>query len=92
MTEIDTYPHSNGGRLPYGKTYGGTFLRGYGREKTVIFEDATHAIETAKADGFLVASVYSPYEKDAVRVRTLSDVHIDAFDNMEAFWQFAEKL
>lgn len=62
------------------------------KEKTIVFEDATHAIETAKADGFLVASVYSPFEKDAERVRTLSDVHIDAYDNTEAFWQFAESL
>jgi hypothetical protein len=38
VAKIDTYPHSNGGRLPYGKTYGGTFLRGSGSEKTVIFD------------------------------------------------------
>lgn len=62
------------------------------KEKTVIFEDATHAIETAKRDGFLVASVYSPYEQDPERVRTLSDVHIVTYDNTEAFWQFAESL
>ena len=38
VAEIDTYPHSNGGRLPYRKTYGGTFLRGSEGIKTVIFD------------------------------------------------------
>ena len=38
VAEIDTYPHSNGGRLPDVKTYGVTFLRGSERGKSVIFD------------------------------------------------------
>lgn len=38
VAEIDTYPHSNGVRLPYGKTYGGTFLRGLEGKKSVNFD------------------------------------------------------
>ncbi|MGN0635126.1 MAG: HAD family hydrolase [Acutalibacteraceae bacterium] len=62
------------------------------KEKTVIFEDATHAIETAKKDGFPVAAVYSPYEKDPDRIRTLADVWIDNYSETEPFWRFAQAL
>lgn len=36
---------------------------GTAKEDTIVFEDAAHAVETAKAAGFLVAGVYDPTEQ-----------------------------
>ena len=34
------------------------------RAETAVFEDALHAVRTAKADGFPVVGVYDPYEPE----------------------------
>ncbi len=59
------------------------------KERTVIFEDALHAIQTAKADGFPVAAVYDPSEGDREEVRRLADAYIPDYAHTEAFWRFA---
>ena len=53
------------------------------RSTTVIFEDAFHAVQTAKADGFIVVSVFDESEKQQRELRSLSDYHIANFAHMK---------
>ena len=62
---------------------------GADRNTTVIFEDAVHAIQTAKADGFAVVAVFDYSEKQQKEIRDLSDCYVADFKQMEAFWEFA---
>ena len=55
------------------------------RSDTVIFEDAIHAIETAKKDGFTVAAVFDESEKRQDEVRALADCYITSFEHLEQF-------
>ena len=59
------------------------------RGSSIIFEDALHAIETAKNDGFTVVSVFDDSEKRQDEVRALSDCYIRDFEHTEDFWKFA---
>ena len=53
------------------------------KKDTVVFEDALHAIRTAKAAGFRVAAVYDPSaEADQAEIRSLADYYIRSFDEM----------
>ena len=57
-------------------------LRG-NKKDTVIFEDAVHAIRTAKAAGFRVCAVYDPSaEEDQEEIQALSDYYIRSFEEM----------
>lgn len=58
------------------------------RGNTVIFEDALHAIQTAKADGFVVVAVCDNSEKRQTEIRELADYHIENFEQTEGFWKF----
>lgn len=58
------------------------------RSTTVVFEDAVHAVSTAKADGFTVAAVFDNSEKRQNEIRNLSDCYILNFENTEDFWKF----
>lgn len=49
------------------------------KEKTVVFEDAIFAIQTAKNAGFVVAGVYERAEDHQKEVRRLSDYYIETF-------------
>lgn len=50
---------------------------------TVIFEDAVHAIRTAKDAGFRVCGVYDEVSKaDQEEIQKLSDYYIRSFDEM----------
>ena len=49
------------------------------REKTVVFEDAIYAMETAKNAGFLVVGMFDKAEKDQRRVQNLADHYIKYF-------------
>ena len=53
------------------------------KKDTVIFEDALHAIETAKAAGFRVCGVYddSAWE-DQEAIRRIADYYITSFEEM----------
>lgn len=62
---------------------------GADRSNTVVFEDAFHAIRTAKADGFAVAAVFDNSEKRQSEIRELSDCYIRDFKHTEDFWKFA---
>ena len=53
------------------------------KKDTVIFEDALHAVRTAKAAGFRVAAVYDPAaESDQAELRQLADYYIRSFEEM----------
>ena len=53
------------------------------KRDTVVFEDALHAIQTAKSAGFRVAAVYDPSaEEDQAEIRRVADYYIRSFDEM----------
>ena len=56
------------------------------RGNTVIFEDALHAIQTAKADGFVVVAVCDSSEKRQTEIRELADFYIESFEQTEKLW------
>lgn len=62
---------------------------GADRSTTIVFEDAIHAVQTAKADGFPVVAVSDNSEKRQNEIRTLSDCYIADFADTEDFWKFA---
>ena len=53
------------------------------KKDTVVFEDAYHAIQTAKAAGFRVAAVYDEAEEEnQPAIRQLADYYIRSFEEM----------
>lgn len=56
------------------------------RSTSVVFEDAIHAIQTAKTDGFVVVAVYDSSEKRQTEIRELSDCYLADFEHTEEFW------
>ncbi len=60
---------------------------GADRTTTVVFEDAIHAIQTAKADGFAVVAVFDNSEKRQNEIRDLSDCYIADFEHAGDFWR-----
>ena len=65
---------------------------GTDRSNTVIFEDALHAVQTAKADGFLTVGIYDPYLQEQQQLQTLCDCYLTDFHQTEHFWKFASRL
>ncbi|KNZ43371.1 HAD family hydrolase [Acetobacterium bakii] len=54
------------------------------KNDTVVFEDARHAVETAKSAGFLVAAVYDQSaEEDKERIKAVADWYLNSFDEWE---------
>jgi len=49
------------------------------KDDTLVFEDAYHAAQTAKNDGFLLAAVYDPAEKHQEELKELADIYITDF-------------
>jgi len=62
---------------------------GTDRSNTVIFEDALHAVQTAKADGFLTVGICDPYIPEQEQLQTLCDCYLTDFKQIEPFWKFA---
>lgn len=62
---------------------------GASRETTVVFEDALHAVETAKTDGFQVAAIFDPSEPGQEALKQISDCYLEDFLHPEPFWKFA---
>lgn len=52
------------------------------RSKTVVFEDALYAVQTAKEAGFRVAAVYDIHEKKQAEVRRLADLYLENFEQL----------
>lgn len=54
------------------------------KEETIVFEDAIHAIETAKKAGFMVAGVYdASADRDWDQIKKTANWFIDSFEEME---------
>ena len=53
------------------------------KHNTVVFEDALHAVETAKAAGFRVCAVYDlSADADQTEIRRLADYYIRSFEEL----------
>lgn len=65
---------------------------GADRSTTVVFEDAIHAVRTAKADGFAVVAVFDSSEKRQTELHSIADCYIADFEQTEDFWKFAYGL
>lgn len=65
---------------------------GTSRNKTVIFEDALHAITTAKSDGFVTVGVFDSNENRQKEIERISDLYMTDFEDLNLFWEFASKL
>ena len=59
--------------------------------ETAVFEDAFHAAETAKKDGFPVVAVYDDHEKRQEEIRALADCFLEDFQHPDSFWKFASE-
>ena len=57
------------------------------RSTTVVFEDALHAVQTAKADGFMTIAVFDSSEERQDEIRSLSDCYIADYEHAEEFWK-----
>ena len=55
------------------------------KNTTWVFEDALHAVETAKSAGFPVVGVYDKSERYASEIRGKSDIFIDRFSEMRDY-------
>ena len=62
---------------------------GADRSATVVFEDAYHAIRTAKEDGFLTAAVFDHSEARQDAMRRLGDCYLTDYEHTEPFWKLA---
>ncbi len=59
------------------------------RSNMVVVEDAWHAIQTAKDDGFMVAAVYDAHESRQSDVCETADVYLPDYSDLNPFWKFA---
>ena len=57
------------------------------KNETVVFEDAYHALMTAKKDGFTVAAVYDRHETRQVEMKAAADYYVS--DYMKFAWKKA---
>lgn len=57
-------------------------------EETLVFEDALHALLTAKHAGFCTAGVYDQSNwKDVEKLRKESDYFLEQYDDISSFWE-----
>lgn len=64
---------------------------GTDRSNTVIFEDAHHAVQTAKEDGFMTVGIFDSYIQEQKQLQTLCDCYLTDFSQTEHFWKFASQ-
>ena len=62
---------------------------GTDRGNTAVFEDALHAAQTAKADGFLTVGIFDPHIREQAQLRALCDCYLTDFRQADMFWKFA---
>ena len=62
------------------------------RENTLVLEDACHALETAKADGFRTVGVYDAHESRREALRAAADFFLEDYQDTVSFWAFASQL
>lgn len=59
---------------------------------TVVFEDALHAADTAKKDGFLTVGVQDSHTREQKELIQLCDAYIQDYLHTDDFWSFANGL
>ena len=60
---------------------------------TWVFEDALHAIRTAKKAGFRTAGVYDRASgRDLAQIRDTADIYLPEFKSFELFWKRASEI
>lgn len=59
--------------------------------ETVIFEDALHALKTAKADGFVTVGVFDIHEENQEELKLMADYYIENYSDFEKFWNSINK-
>lgn len=59
--------------------------------ETVVFEDALHALKTAKADGFVTVGVFDPHEERQAELKMMADCYIESYSDFEKFWNSINK-
>ncbi|MFV0466442.1 MAG: HAD family hydrolase [Lachnospiraceae bacterium] len=57
-------------------------------EETIVFEDAVHALRTAKAAGFLTVGIYDAYQTDNDAVKEHATIYLKDFSDFDTFWEF----
>ena len=56
--------------------------------ETLVFEDALHAIKTAKKAGFRTVGIYDRYsEKDQKEIQGTADIYIESWEQSSKLWQ-----
>lgn len=58
------------------------------KRKTLVFEDAFHALCTAKQDGFPVVGVYDSHEDRQEDLKAMADCYIQDYRAAENFWRY----
>lgn len=51
-------------------------------QETIVFEDALHAIVTAKKAGFVTAGIYDSYNQDEEKIRKIADYYYKNWDEV----------
>ncbi len=59
---------------------------------TAVFEDAYHAVKTAKAAGFITLAVYDSHENKQTEIQDISDLFLENFADTTTFWKFADSI
>ena len=60
---------------------------------TWVFEDALHAIRTAKKAGFRTAGVYDrASDRDLAQIRDTADIYLPEFKDFDSFWKRASEI
>ena len=59
---------------------------------TAVFEDAYHAVKTAKAAGFITIAVYDSHETRQTELKAVSDLFLESFTDTTAFRKFADGI
>ncbi len=59
--------------------------------ETVVFEDALHALKTAKADGFVAVGVFDIHEENQDALKRIADCYIENYSEFEKFWSSINK-
>lgn len=65
---------------------------GTARAGTLVFEDARHALETAKADGFITIAVRDDSEPDWEYMKNTSHHAMNDFTETKSLWEFIARM
>lgn len=62
-------------------------------KETLVFEDAYHALRTAKRAGFPTVAVYDrSNDRQLAKIWNTADIYLPAYENFDLFWRRASQL